>query len=200
MQSSIPSMPPAIAPEAGTSLESHWWIWALRGLAAIVFGILAFAWPGATISSLTLVFGVYAVMDGVLALFEAVKRRKTDSRWWALLLEGFVSIVLGAAALIVPGLAAITFVYMLGFWAVVTGVFEIVQAIRIRAEIEGEGWLIFGGVLSVAFGLTLIVWPVNGAVTLVWLLGGYAIGFGIVMLVMAFRLRTMSRVTRGLAS
>lgn len=195
MQSSIPSMPRAAVPKAHTPLESHWWVWALRGIAAIVFGILAFVWPGATISSLTLVFGVYAVMDGVLALFEAVKRRKTDARWWALLLEGLVSIVLGAGALIIPGLAAISFVYLLGFWAIVTGGFEIVQAIRARAEIQGEGWLIVGGLLSIAFGLTLIVWPVNGAITLVWLLGGYAVGFGIVMLFMAFRLRAAGHTT-----
>ncbi len=200
MPSSIPSMPRVTVPKVRTPLESHWWVWALRGIAAIVFGILVFVWPGATISSLTLVFGVYAVMDGVLALFEAVKRRKTDARWWALLLEGLVSIVLGAGALIIPGLAAISFVYLLGFWAIVTGVFEIVQAIRARAEIQGEGWLIVGGLLSIAFGLTLTAWPVNGAITLVWLLGGYAIGFGIVMFVMAFRLRALSRTTKELAS
>ena len=169
--------------------ESHWWTWAIRGLIAIVFGVLAFIWPGATINSLIWVFGVYAVLDGGFALVEAIKRRKTDSRWWALLFEGIVSMALGAGALLIPGLAAFAFIYMLGLWAIVTGMFEMIQAIRARKEIEGEGWLIIGGLLSVAFGVTLIVWPVSGAMTLVWLLGGYAIGFGIVMLIMAFGLR-----------
>jgi uncharacterized membrane protein HdeD (DUF308 family) len=189
MQSTIRNMPSSSQLETMPMRESHWWTWAIRGLVAIVFGLLAFVSPGTTISSLVFVFGIYAILDGVFAFVEAMKRRKTDSRWWALLLESLVSLLLGAGAVLIPGLAAFAFVYMLGFWAIVTGLFEIVQAIRARDEIEGEGWLIIGGLLSVAFGVTLIVWPISGAITLVWLLGGYAIGFGIVMFIMAFNLR-----------
>lgn len=168
--------------------ESHWWTWAIRGLAAIGFGILAFMWPGTTIESLALVFGVYALVDGVFAIIEAFKRRKTDTRWSALLLEGLVSLIAGVIAVLSPLMAAFAFVYVLGFWAIFTGLFQIVQAIRARDEIEGEGWLIIGGLLSMALGVTLMVWPATGAITLVWVLSGYAIVFGIVMFIMAFSL------------
>ena len=168
--------------------ESHWWTWAIRGLVAIVLGVFAFIQPGATLTSLALVFGAYAVVDGVFAIIEAFKRRTTDGRWWALLLEGLVSLVAGATAALLPGLAAFAFVYVLGFWAIFTGIFQVVQAIRARDEIEGEGWLIIGGLLSMALGVTLMVWPATGAITLVWVLSGYAIVFGIVMFIMAFSL------------
>lgn len=182
-QSSIPSLTPR---------ESHWWAWAIRGIVAIVFGLFALMWPGLTLASLVTVFGAYIVVDGIFAIIEAFKRRATDPRWWALLLEGLISILAGAGAVLLPGAAAIAFTTLLGVWAVFTGVLEIIQAIRYRNEIKGEGWLIAGGVLSVLFGITLLLWPVSGAITLVWLMGGYAIAFGIVMIIMAFRSRAHS--------
>ena len=189
MQTTLPNSSPATTQGFIPLRQSLWWTWALRGLIAIVFGVLAFIWPVATIGSLIFVVGIYAILDGVFAFIEAIKRRKTDSRWWALLLESLVSLLLGTGALLNPGLATVAFVYMLGFWAIVTGLLEIVQAVRARNETKGEGWLIVGGLLSVAFGVTLIMWPISGAITLVWLLGGYAIGFGFVMLIVAFKLR-----------
>ena len=188
-QSAITDTPPNLKDIYLPLRASHWWSWAIRGLAALAFGVLTFVWPGATIASLILVFGFYAVMDGVFAFIEAIKRRHSDKRWWALLLESLAGLALGAIALLMPGLVAFSFVYLLGVWAIVTGVLEIVQAIRARHEIQGEGWLILGGVLSVLFGGTLVIWPDSGAIALIWLLGGYAIGFGLVMLIMAFNLR-----------
>ena len=175
-----------------TPRESHWWAWAFRGIIAIVFGVLALMWPGLTLTSLATVFGAYVFVDGIFAIIEAFKRRRTDPRWWALLLEGLISILAGAGAVLLPGVAAIAFTTLLGVWAIVTGVLQVIQAIRYRDEIKGEGWLIAGGVLSVLFGATLLVWPLSGAITLVWLLGGYAIAFGIVMIIMAFRSRSVT--------
>ena len=199
MQSTISNAPPSLKDVFIPLRASHWWIWAFRGLVAIVFGVLTFVWPGASIESLVLIFGFYAIMDGIFAVVEAFKRAHTDKRWWALLLEGLAGVVLGAVAVMFPGSVAVAFVYVLGLWAIVTGVLEIIQAIRARHEIQGEGWLILGGVLSVVFGVVVALFPNVGAIALIWLLGGYAIGFGIIMLIMAYNLRKV-RATSGPAS
>jgi len=171
------------------SLAKNWWALALRGVAAIVFGALAFVLPGVTLAALILLFGGYALVEGVLNLIAAVRGRGDDQPWWALLLEGLVSIAAGIAAFVVPGLTALAMLYMIAAWAIVTGVLEIVAAVRLRRRITGEAWLALNGVLSIAFGVLTMLVPGAGALSLVWLIGAYGIIFGALLLGLSFRLR-----------
>ena len=176
-------------------LARHWWVVALRGLAAVLFGVLAFAWPGMTLAVLVILFGVYALADGILGLITAF-RGETQHRL-ALLLEGIVSVLAGLAAFAWPGLTALVLLYIIAFWAIVTGVLEIVAAVRLRRIISNEWALIIGGALSVLFGIVLLVAPGAGALAVVFLIGAYAIVFGIALLGLSWRLRAHHQTAPG---
>ncbi len=171
------------------SIAQSWWLYALRGVAAIIFGVLALAKPGVTILALVLVFGIYAIADGVLAIIAAFEIREGAKHWWVLLLEGLAGILAGIIALVYPSVTAVALYLLIAFWAVFTGIMEIIAAIQLRHEIENEWSLILTGVLSIILGVVLIVFPVAGAVGLVWAIAIYAILFGVLMLILAFRLR-----------
>lgn len=172
-----------------------WWILILRGIAAILFGVVAFIWPGLTGLVLVIGFGVYALVDGVFALITGISRLGHTSRGWAFILEGVLGIAMGLVALFWPGLTAIALIYLIAAWAVVTGIFEIVSAIQLRKEITNEWALGLSGALSIVFGVLLMFQPGTGGLTLVWILGGYAIAFGILLIVAGFRLRGNRAVT-----
>jgi uncharacterized membrane protein HdeD (DUF308 family) len=171
------------------ALAGNWWALALRGVAAIIFGVLAFVLPGVTLAALILLFGGYALVEGVLNVIAAVRGRGDDQPWWALLLEGLVSIAAGIVAFAVPGLTALALLYVIAAWAIVTGVLEIVAAIRLRRRIAGEAWLVLNGVLSIAFGVLTMLAPGAGALSLVWLIGAYAIVFGALLVGLSLQLR-----------
>jgi len=175
-----------------TALAQNWWAFLLRGIAAILFGIIAFGWPGVTIVSLTYVFGFYALLDGVFALIAAWSIRGAD-RWWVLLLEGLLGIVAGVIAFVYPQVTALALLTVIAAWAILTGILEIVAAIRLRQEIDNEWSLGLAGLASVVFGVLLVVWPQSGLVTISWIIGFYAIAFGIMMLVLGFRLQGMNK-------
>jgi uncharacterized membrane protein HdeD (DUF308 family) len=170
------------------SLAAHWWSFLLRGIAAILFGIMTFAVPGITLTVLIVLFGAYALVDGVFSIISAF-RGDTYRRWWSLALEGVVSLAAGLITFFYPGLTAVALLYLIAFWAIVTGAFEIASAIRLRKVITGEGWLIVSGVLSVAFGLLLAAFPGAGALALVMWIGVYAVIFGAFMIALSLRLR-----------
>jgi len=169
----------------------HWWAFALRGVAAILFGVLAFVWPGMTLAVLVLLWGAYALVDGVLALISAF-RTNNDHRW-GLLLEGLVGIGAGLVTFVWPGLTALVLLYIIAAWALITGVLELIAAFRLRRAIRDEWWLVLGGVASLLFGVVLLAAPAAGALALVWLIAAYAIVFGVLMVALALRLHGMGQ-------
>src|SRR4051794_12745287 len=172
------------------SLSRNWWAVSLRGLAGILFGIITFVSPGISLAALVLLFGAYAFADGVLAIVTAVRRRGTD-RWWLLLLEGVVGIAAGIVTLLWPGITAIALLYLIAAWALVTGAFEIAAAIRLRRVITGEWLLALSGVLSIALGVLLVLWPGPGVLALVIWIGAYALVFGVLLVALGIRLRAV---------
>lgn len=172
-------------------LVRHWWALALRGVAAILFGICAIVWPGITLATLVLVFGAYVLVDGVFGVINGISSYGERERWWVILLEGLAGIVVGIMTLVWPGITALTLLYLIAAWAVITGVMEIVAAIQLRRVIEGEWMMVLSGIASIIFGIILFIFPGEGALGLTWLIGIYAIIFGVMLIVLAFRLREM---------
>jgi uncharacterized membrane protein HdeD (DUF308 family) len=177
-----------------TTLSRSWWIFALRGVFAIIFGILAFIWPQTTLATLVLFFGAYALFDGVFALIGAFQGRAADSRWWVTALEGLVGILVGVMTFVWPATTGLVLLYFIASWPVITGVFEIIAAIQLRHTITNEWLLILSGIASVVFGVLLFVFPGAGALSLVWLIGVYAVIFGVLLIGLALRLRSLPRV------
>jgi uncharacterized membrane protein HdeD (DUF308 family) len=156
---------------------------------AILFGLAALLRPGIALEALILLFGAYALVDGVFSIVGVFGGTRSGTPRWLLLLEGAVSILAGLIAFIFPGLTAVALLYLVAAWAVVTGLAQIATAIRLRQEITGEWALILGGIVSVIFGLLLAVLPGVGILSLIWLVGAYAVMFGVLLLVTAFQVR-----------
>jgi uncharacterized membrane protein HdeD (DUF308 family) len=168
----------------------HWWALALRGVIAILFGLAAFLRPEIALEALILLFGAYALVDGVFAIVGVFGGTRSRTPRWLLFVEGVTGILAGLIAFIFPVLTAIVFLYLIAAWAIVTGLAEIATAIRLRREIRGEWALIVGGVFSVLFGVILaVVGPFVGLLSLIWLIGAYAVAFGILLLITAFQVR-----------
>jgi uncharacterized membrane protein HdeD (DUF308 family) len=177
-------------PQALPSETGHWWALAIRGAIAIIFGLAALLRPDIALEALILLFGAYALVDGVFAIVGVFGGTRGGTPRWLLLIEGIAGILAGLIAFVLPGLTAFVLLYLIAAWAVVTGIFEIASAIRLRQEIRGEWALIVGGALSVLFGVILaVIGPVAGLVSLIWLIGVYAVAFGILMLITAFQVR-----------
>lgn len=176
-------------------MTRHWWVLALRGAFAILFGITAWVWPGITVWALVVLFGAYALVDGVIALAEAFRDTAGGPRGM-LLLSGAAGIALGILALVWPGITAFVLLMLIAAWAVATGVLEIVAALALRRELKGEWADVLTGAISVIFGILLFAWPVSGAVAIVWLIGLFSILFGAAMVGAAFRLRRLGREER----
>ncbi len=173
-----------------TILARNWWAIALRGLFAVLFGVAAFVWPGITLVVLVLLWGAYALVDGIFALVAAVRAAERRGTWWPLVLEGILGIVAGVLTFIWPGITALVLLYLIAAWAILTGIAEIVAAVRLRRVLTGEWLLGLAGVVSIIFGVLLIVFPGAGALAVIWLIGAYALVFGIVLIVLGFRLRS----------
>jgi uncharacterized membrane protein HdeD (DUF308 family) len=162
----------------------------IRGVASIVIGILAVAWPGMTIAVLVGIFGVYAIIDGITNLFIGFSPARAGGRSWAHVAQGLVGIGAGILTFLWPGVTALALVLFIATWAVVTGVFEIVAAIRLRKVIKGEWLLALSGALSVAFGVLVFAFPAAGAVGIAFVLGAYAVAAGLILVMLAIRLRS----------
>ncbi|HMA06386.1 MAG TPA: DUF308 domain-containing protein [Ramlibacter sp.] len=183
--------------QMGTILSRNWWVLLLRGLAAIAFGVLAWLQPGVSLAVLILLFGAYAMADGILGVWTAIAGFDENDHWGVLLLGGLVSVGVGVLTFLVPGITALALLFYIAAWAIAKGVLEIVAAIRLRKELEGEWLLILGGLASVLFGVFLMAQPGRGAVALIWLIATYAVVFGILLVLLAFKVRTFGgRATR----
>ena len=172
-----------------STLKRGWWLLLLRGLFAIAFGILAWVQPGITLAALVLIFGVYSMADGISCLWMAIAGPKGHEYWWLVLLEGLLGVGIGLIAFLAPGITAVWLVFYIAIWAIATGVLEIAAAIRLRKEVDGEWMLLLAGVASLLLGVALAVQPGAGALALLWLIGSYAIVFGVLLLVLAVKIR-----------
>jgi len=183
------ALAPAIPSDAIAALGRYWWTFLLRGILAILFGAASFLQPGITLFVLVAFFGAWALVDGVLAVIGAFRARGTNERWWALLLIGLAGIAIGVITFVSPASTLFGLQAVVAAWSIAIGVFAIVAAIRLREMIEGEWVLGLWGVLSILFGLFVVMYPLASAIAMVWMLGGYAILFGILLIVLAFRLK-----------
>jgi uncharacterized membrane protein HdeD (DUF308 family) len=175
---------------AGDLLAQNWWLFTLRGVLGIIFGLIALIFPGATILSLVIFFSAYMLVDGVFGIISAVRaiRRKED-RWGLLIFEGLLNIAVGIAAFLWPGLTVVAFVWLIAAWAIVSGGLMTAAGFRLNME-HGRWWMVLGGLLSLAYGVLLIITPLIGAIVLTWWLGAYALVFGVALVIFSFKLRS----------
>ena len=177
-------------------LARWWWAFILRGVLAIAFGILAFLAPMWGLAILVTLFGAWALVDGVTSLWTGIRRRNVDRSWWLEIVEGIVSILAGIIAIVLWELAAKILLYIIAAWAIVTGVFQIWAAIRLREKIRGEFWLGLAGAASILFGILLLLFPAAGVLTVVWLIGSGAIAIGVFLVILGWRLRGIHELGR----
>jgi uncharacterized membrane protein HdeD (DUF308 family) len=175
--------------ENSALLADHWWVLALRGLCGVLFGVVAFALPGVTMVSLVWLFAAYLLADGVLAIVAGVRAARRRDRWGLLVLEGIANLVAGVLAFLWPGITVLALVFLTAAWAIVSGALMLGAAFRLTVR-HGRWWMVASGVLSIVWGALLTVFPIAGAVVLTWWIGAYALVFGVLLLALAFRLRS----------
>jgi|SRR5690606_19279077 uncharacterized membrane protein HdeD (DUF308 family) len=180
-----------------TAMQQNWWVLVLRGLLSIVFGILVLVWPGIALESLILLVAAYFLIDGVVEIITFIQRRAVNPQWLWGVLEGVVSVLAGIGAFLFPGITALILLYLIAVYAIMTGVLQLIAAWQLRKEIEGEIWLGLGGLLSVIAGILLILFPGTGALAVLGIIAAYAILFGIILIVLGFRLRNLPTSSSG---
>jgi uncharacterized membrane protein HdeD (DUF308 family) len=177
-----------MATDFATILARHWWIFVVRGVVAILFGVMAFAWPGLTLTTLILLYGAYALVDGVAAIVSAL-----EGRHWPVLVVGVVSLAAGLTAWFFPGLTALALLYVLAFWSIARGIFEIVGAMRLRKVIANEWAWVLAGLASVVFGVLVVLFPGAGALSVIWIIGAYSLVFGVLLVALGVRVKGLTR-------
>jgi uncharacterized membrane protein HdeD (DUF308 family) len=171
------------------TLRINWWAFVIRGILAVLFGLLVWLFPGMALLTLIYLFGIYALVEGLFNLFSAFGRPHTSTQpWWALLLEGFISIAAGLCAFVLPGITALALLYLIAAWALITGILKLVAAVRLRRHMTGEWVLALAGILSIAFAILLVLAPGAGALAVVLWIGTFAILFGALLIFLGFRL------------
>jgi uncharacterized membrane protein HdeD (DUF308 family) len=174
-------------------IARNWWSLVIRGLVGILFGIITFAWPGITFAALVIVFGAYALLDGVFSLVGAVKAAQAHERWGALVFLGVTGIGAGVVTVLWPAITAFVLVCLIAAWAIVTGIFEITAAVRLRRYIEGEWLLALAGIASLVFGMLIIIAPLAGALVIAIWVGAYALVSGVMLVMLGIKLRSWGR-------
>ena len=170
-------------------LTRYWWAFIARGILAIALGVMVFAWPAITIAALIIVFGIYVFVDGIFLVVKAIGGWKARDDRWLLLFEGLLGIGIGVITFFAPGVTAVGLLFYIAAWSLATGILEIVGAIRLRKEIQGEVWWIFSGIVSILFAVLLMIFPGTGILALIWLLGIYAFVFGVILIMLGIRIR-----------
>ena len=173
------------------TLKRHWWIPVLRGIAAIIFGLIAFTHPIMAIATLVLFFGAWVLVDGIFRVVGAIGHRTSDPEWGFHLVIGILGILIGLLTFHAPRITALALVIYIATWALMIGVTEIAMAVKLRREIKGEWFLILMGLLSIAFAVLLLWNPVAGAATLIWIIAWYAVIFGVLGIFLGLRLRSL---------
>jgi uncharacterized membrane protein HdeD (DUF308 family) len=181
-------------------LSRYWWTTLLRGVIAILFGVMLLARPGISLAALLLVFGVFALVDGLVGVVAALGGRREHESWWVLLLASLAGIGIGLLTFYNPGATALAILFYIAIWAIATGVLQIAAAVRLRKEIQGEFWLALSGLASVAFGLFLAARPGEGALAVLWLIGAYAIALGVILVILSFAARGFAKRVKAAAS
>ncbi|HEX2053314.1 MAG TPA: HdeD family acid-resistance protein [Actinomycetota bacterium] len=169
------------------AVSGKWWIFAVRGAIAVVFGVMALAWPQITILALVSLYGAYALVDGILSIVLSIRGPGTR---WPLLAWGVLGVLAGIAVFLWPGITALVLVYLIAAWAIFTGIAEVAAAILFRKEMTGEWALGLAGLLSIVVGAAMAVFPGAGALSITWLIGAYAIALGLILLIVAVRIRS----------
>jgi uncharacterized membrane protein HdeD (DUF308 family) len=175
------------------ALARNWWSLVIRGILGIVVGVMTFLWPGITLLALVFLFAGYALVDGVMSLAGAVHAAQAHERWAALLIEGLLGIAAAVVTIVWPAITALSLVFVIAAWAILTGVAEVVAAVRLRKYVSGEWLLALAGIASVIFGVLVAAVPLAGALVIAIWFGAYALVFGVMLLVLGFRLRTWER-------
>ena len=186
---------PTVNDAMSALLAENWWAIALRGALAIAFGLIGLLLPEVTLLALVLLFAAYMLLDGILAIIAGVRAARRHDRWGWLIVEGVVDLVAGVIAVIWPLITIVAFVFLLGAWAIVTGVLLFGASFRLHIA-HGRWLMALAGAISVVWGVLAILWPITGALTLTWLLAAYALFFGVVLLFLAFRLRSRRHALR----
>jgi uncharacterized membrane protein HdeD (DUF308 family) len=175
---------------ATNSLSRNWWMVALRGVLSIIFGVLLFVAPGISLQTLIAILAAWLIIDGVSNIVTSIQHLRQHRHGWMTLIEGVISVIAGIGAFVLPGLTALTLLYLIAFWAIATGIIEIIAAFQLRRVIENELWLGLGGVISIVVGVLLVANPGAGILSVLWLIGAYAIVFGVVLIAWSLRLRS----------
>jgi uncharacterized membrane protein HdeD (DUF308 family) len=173
------------------TLKRHWWVPVIRGIAAIVFGIIAFVYPGITIATLVLLFGAWVLIDGIFRVIGAIGHRASDPDWGWHIVIGIIGIIVGFLTFHAPQITALALIIYIAAWALMIGATEIAFAIRVRREIKGEWFLILMGLASIVFAILLLWNPIAGAAAVIWLIAWYAVVLGILAIFFGFRLKTL---------
>jgi uncharacterized membrane protein HdeD (DUF308 family) len=174
-------------------LSQYWWVLLVRGIVSILFGVVAFAWPGLTLAMLVLFFAAFVLVDGVFDVFHAFSGRNENDHWWVLLLEGLLGIAFGVITWVNPGVTTLVLLLFIAFWAMATGTLRIIMAVRLRKEIKGEWWLILSGLASVVFGVIVLARPGAGALAMLLFIAAWAIVVGVFLVILSFKARGFGR-------
>jgi uncharacterized membrane protein HdeD (DUF308 family) len=182
-----PVFPQTLAANA----RRYWWLFLIRGLFGLALGVLALMFPGATLAVAVILIGAYLIVDGIVTIAKAIQIMRSDAHWWVLLLEGILSVVVGVAIFVWPGLSILSFAFLVGYWAIFSGALAIVTAFRLRAHISGEWLYLLFGIVSVIFGFVVLLSPATGLVYIVLMISIYGFVIGFTMIGLAFRARSL---------
>ena len=171
------------------NLAKNWWLLALRGLFAILFGIVILAWPGLTIEILVIIYGVFALVGGILSIIIGLFSIGKSSNWWVMFLEGILGFIVGGIVLKWPAISLLLLIVIIGLWAIISGIIQIITAIFVRQEIKNEWLMGLSGLISLLFGLVILSWPISSIIVVSWLIGFYALLLGIFLIVFGFQVK-----------